>query len=124
MDRIMLEGMTFVGFHGTRPEERTLGQRFVVDVELQLSLRAAGLADDLSRTVDYSAVYRQVRAIVEGVPVALTETVAERIAGAILAEHALVQAVLVRVRKPWVRLEDTVLTGGSIIEIVRRREEG
>ena len=99
-----------------------LGQRFVVDVELHLSLRAAGMADDLSQTVDYSAVYRQARAIVEGEPVALTETVAERIAGAVLVEHALVQAVLVRVRKPWVRLEDTVLAG-SMVEIVRRRED-
>jgi dihydroneopterin aldolase len=119
-DRIILEGMVFFGYHGTRPEETTLGQRFVVDVALELSLRAAGESDDLAATVDYSAVHRSTRAIVEGPPLKLTEAVAERIAGAVLAEHPAVQAVQVRVRKPNVRLDDTVLTG-SIVEITRRR---
>ncbi|GAB4432488.1 MAG: dihydroneopterin aldolase [Chloroflexi bacterium OHK40] len=119
-DRIILEGMVFFGYHGTRPEETTLGQRFVVDVALELSLRAAGESDDLAATVDYSAVHRSTRAIVEGPPLKLTEAVAERIAGAVLAEHPAVQAVQVRVRKPNVRLDDTVLAG-SIVEITRRR---
>jgi 7,8-dihydroneopterin aldolase/epimerase/oxygenase len=119
-DRIILEGMIFFGYHGTRPEETTLGQRFVVDVALQLDLRAAGVSDDLAATVDYSAVHQRARAIVEGPPLRLTEAVAERIAAAVLAEHPLVEAVQVRVRKPGVRLDDTVLAG-SVVEILRRR---
>jgi dihydroneopterin aldolase len=122
-DRIILEGMVFFGYHGTRPEENTLGQRFVVDVALHLDLRAAGEADDLAATVDYSAVHRAARTIVEGPPLRLTEAVAERIAAAVLAEHPAVQAVEVRVRKPNVRLDDTVLAG-SVVEIVRRRGAG
>lgn len=119
-DRILLEGMRFFGYHGTLPEERTLGQPFVVDVELQCDLRAAGSSDDLGLTVDYSEVYRQARAIVEGEAVNLTETVAERIAAAVLERHDRVRAVRVRVAKPHVRLGDTVLAG-SAVEIVRRR---
>lgn len=122
-DRIILEGMVFFGYHGTRPEENTLGQRFVVDVALHLDLRAAGAADDLAATVDYSAVHASARAIAEGPPLRLTEAVAERIAAAVLAEHPLVEAVEVRVRKPNVRLADTVLAG-SIVEITRRRGAG
>jgi dihydroneopterin aldolase len=120
-DSITLEGMVFFGYHGTRPEERSLGQPFVVDVTLRLDLRAAGARDDLAATVDYSAVHRQARAIVEGPPLHLTEAVAERIAAAVLAEHAPVREVTVRVRKPNVRLDDTVLVG-SVVEITRRRE--
>lgn len=119
-DKITLSGMQFFGYHGTRPEENSLGQRFVVDVALHLSLRAAGEADDLSLTVDYSQVHALARAIVEGPPLKLTEAVAERIAAGVLAEHPLVQAVEVRVRKPGVRLADTVLDG-SVVEITRRR---
>ncbi|MBX0327221.1 dihydroneopterin aldolase [Oscillochloris sp. ZM17-4] len=120
-DRIILEGMIFFGHHGTRPEETTLGQRFVVDVALHLDLRAAGESDDLDLTVDYSQVYRAARAIVEGPPLKLTEAVAERIAAAVLADHPLLHAVEVRVRKPNVRLDDTVMAG-SVVEILRRRE--
>jgi dihydroneopterin aldolase len=120
-DRIVLEGMRFYGYHGTLPAERELGQHFVVDVDLHCDLRAAGVADDLGKTVDYSRVYRQVREVVEGPPVALTETVAERIAAAILTQHASVEAVCVRVAKPNVRLEGGVLAG-SAVEIIRRRD--
>ena len=120
-DRIVLQGMIFFGRHGTLPAEREMGQRFVVDLDLHCDLRPAGRSDDLTQTVDYSAVYRQVRAIVEGPPVGLTETVAERIAAAILEGYPRVAAVRVRVTKPNVRLDDTVLTGAAV-EIVRRRE--
>jgi 7,8-dihydroneopterin aldolase/epimerase/oxygenase len=120
-DRILLEGMIFHGRHGTLPAERELGQPFVVDVELRLDLRPAGISDDLARTVDYGEVHRGVREIVEGPPAGLTETVAERIAAYVLEEHPLVEAVRVKVAKPNVRLEDTVLAG-SAVEIFRRRD--
>jgi dihydroneopterin aldolase len=120
-DRILLEGMVFHGRHGTLPAERELGQPFVVDLELRLNLRPAGLSDDLEQTVDYGEVHRRAKEIVEGPPVNLTETVAERIAAAILEEHPPVEAVRVKVAKPHVGLGDTVLAG-SAVEISRRRE--
>jgi 7,8-dihydroneopterin aldolase/epimerase/oxygenase len=58
--------------------------------------------------------------VVEGDPADLTETVAERIANATLEEHPLVDVVRVKVKKPNVRLGDTVLAG-SAVQIVRRR---
>ena len=119
-DRILLEGMLFHGRHGTLPAERELGQPFVVDVELRLDLRPAGLSDRLEETVDYGEVHRRAKEIVEGAPVNLTETVAERIAATILEDHPSVEAVRVKVAKPHVRLDDTVLAG-SAVEIVRRR---
>lgn len=121
-DRILLEGMVFHGRHGTLAAERELGQPFVVDVELRLDLRPAGLSDDLTKTVDYGEVHRRAKEVVEGEPAGLTETVAERIAAAVLADHALVDAVRVRVAKPNVRLGDTVLEG-SAVEILRHRED-
>lgn len=120
-DKILLEGMNFVGYHGTLAAEHALGQRFVVDVELRCDLRPAGQSDDLHQTVDYSLVHDQVRAIVEGPPLKLTEAVAERIAAAILTEHPLAQAVRVKVAKPNVRLGTTVLSG-SAVEIFREQQ--
>ena len=121
-DRILLEGMVFHGRHGTLPAERELGQPFVVDLELRLDLRPAGLSDRLEETVDYGEVHREVKEIVEGTPVNLTETVAERIAAAILEGHPSVEAVRVKVAKPHVRLGDTVLAG-SAVDILRHRDE-
>jgi 7,8-dihydroneopterin aldolase/epimerase/oxygenase len=120
-DRILLEGMVFHGRHGTLPAERELGQPFIVDVELRLSLRPAGLSDDLAQTVDYGAVHRRAREIVEGEPLNLTETVAERIAATIMEDHPPVEAVRVKVAKPHVRLDDTILRD-SAVEILRHRD--
>ncbi len=100
LDHIRLRGMVFYGYHGALPAERELGQRFVIDVELALDLRPAGVADDLAQTVSYAAVYDEVRTIVEGPPCALIEAVAERIAARILGEHGAIEQVRVRIRKP------------------------
>ena len=120
-DRILLTDMVFHGHHGTLQAEHELGQPFVVSVELRLDLRPAGTSDDLTKTVDYGEVHRLARDIVEGPPVRLVETLAERIAAGTLEVHPEVEAVKVKVAKPHVRLDDTVLAG-SAVEIVRRRE--
>ena len=120
-DRIHLADMVFHGRHGTLQAEHELGQPFVVSVELHLDLRPAGTSDDLTKTVDYGEVHRLARDVVEGPPVQLTETLAERIAAGTLEKHPAVEAVKVKVAKPHVRLEDTVLAG-SVVEVLRRRE--
>ena len=120
-DIIFLEGLRFYAYHGVNPEERELGQHFVVDVLLETDTRAAGQADDLSLTLNYSAVYQRVRAIVEGEPRQLIEAVAEDIASALLRDFPAL-AVTASVRKPDVAL------GGAQRDAVgvriRRAREG
>jgi dihydroneopterin aldolase len=113
--------MVFHGHHGTLPAENELGQPFVVSIELRLDLRPAGTSDDLMKTVDYGEVHGMARDIVQGPPVQLIETLAERIAAGALQDHPAVEAVKVKVAKPHVRLGDTVLAG-SAVEILRRRD--
>lgn len=121
MDLIRLNEMVFYGYHGVRPEERALGQRFVVDVELHTDLRDAGLTDDLHQTVSYAEVYASVREVVTGAPCNLIETVAERVAARILGDHPRVESVEVRVRKPEVPIPGSVL-GSAEVCIERRRD--
>jgi 7,8-dihydroneopterin aldolase/epimerase/oxygenase len=87
-------------------------------VVLALDTRAAAAGDDLGTTVDYGAVARAVVAEVEGEPVSLVETLAQRIADRCL-EHARVEEVEVTVHKPDapipVPFEDVTVT------IARRR---
>src|SRR4051812_24669848 len=99
-DRLLLTGLAFHGRHGVLAPERALGARFVVDVEALLDLRAAGQHDDRAATVDYAAMYEEVRTVVEGPPCNLIEAVAERIATRLLAGFPPLLAVTVRVHKP------------------------
>lgn len=99
MDKIILTGLQFRAFHGVLPEEKQLGQRFIVDLELIGDFRAAGENDDLLRAVNYAEVYAQVKRIVEGTNYNLIEALAERISAELLAGYALT-GVIVRVNKP------------------------
>lgn len=76
-----------------------MGQRFIVDLELELDLQPAGKADDLGLTVNYAGVYELVESVVKGAPRHLIEAVAEDIAGSVLKQFP-VAAVKVRVKKP------------------------
>lgn len=119
MDRIILAGMRFHGYHGVNPWEAEAGQPFVVDVEMDADLRAAGTHDDLARTVDYRECYARIRAVAEGQRYQLIEAVAEQIAQRLLQVDG-VEAVVVRVRKPQVAL------GGPLkyAAVQVRRERG
>lgn len=84
-DRIAVTGIECFGHHGVLPFERRDGQRFVVDIVLHTDTRRAAAGDDLSATVDYSEVVRLVTGRVSGPPFDLIETLAEAIAGDLLA---------------------------------------
>jgi dihydroneopterin aldolase len=117
-DRVVLRGLRGRGRHGWFAWEREQGQEFVVDVELVLDTTAAAVTDDLADTVDYGAIGADVVALVEGEPVHLVETLANRIASRCLSD-ARVVSVTVTVHKPQapmpVAFDDVAVT------ITRRR---
>ena len=95
---LRLKNLSFWGRHGHLPAEKDLGNRFEVDVDLQLDLSKAIKSDSLDDTVDLKQVYEIARKHVEGEPCALIETVASQIAAEIAALCD-VQSVTVRLRK-------------------------
>ena len=103
-DRISLTNMVFQARHGVNDWEKAEAQRFEVDVELAVDVQPAGLEDDIARTVDYRGVYATTRQVVESTTFNLIEALAEAIAHEILGDQPLVREVVVRVRKPEVRL--------------------
>jgi dihydroneopterin aldolase len=99
LDQVVLRGLSVRGRHGVLDAERELGQTFVLDVVLHLDTRAAAADDDLTRTVHYGVLAEQVAAVVAGEPVALVETLAQRVADVALVPEPVV-AVDVTVHKP------------------------
>jgi 7,8-dihydroneopterin aldolase/epimerase/oxygenase len=98
-DQVVLRGLRVRGRHGVLDAERELGQTFVLDVVLHLDTRAAAAGDDLTRTVHYGILAERVAEVVAGEPVALVETLAQRVADVALQPEPVV-AVDVTVHKP------------------------
>ena len=119
-DLVVLKGLGFFARHGVLQEERALGQKFVVDLELGCCLEKAGRTDDVASTVDYAAVYRAVRGVVEtGKTRNLVETLASDIAETILGGFPKVQSVDVFVKKPQVALMGDLKYAGVRIRRTR-----
>ncbi|KHF38307.1 dihydroneopterin aldolase [Halalkalibacter okhensis] len=100
MDKIYMNQLAFYGYHGVFQEENKLGQRFLVDLVLNLDLKKAGTTDDLQSTINYGDAYQRVKGVVEGKPYKLVESVAEQIASDLLGAYELLQEVTVKVIKP------------------------
>lgn len=103
-DTITVKGLKVRGYHGVLPFEKTRGQDFVVDIELEADLRGPAREDDISVTVDYSRVVDNVARIVRKERYDLIETLASRIAE-VLLDLFPVSRVEVTVKKPAAPLD-------------------
>lgn len=97
-DIIELEGMEFQAFHGCYDLEQKVGNRFIVYLKMEADLADAAKSDDVEKTVNYLEAYGTV-AREMAVPSRIIESVADRIADAVLAEFPAVKIVTVKVSK-------------------------
>ena len=115
---VSLVNIRLYGYHGASENERELGQRFEIDVEIRADLAEAVATDDMKKTVNYEAVYKLVESEVVNEKYHLLEAMADKIARDIIDQFDVIE-VIVRVRKPSVPI------AGSIdhveVEVVRAR---
>ncbi|MDI6736733.1 MAG: dihydroneopterin aldolase [bacterium] len=120
LDKIIIAGIVFYGYHGVTTAEQELGQKFLVDLELHLNLKPASISEHLTDTIDYKEVYDLVKGIEQKKKYRLIESLASDIAQAILDRTQAIE-VLVRVKKPQVPIAGVV--DYIAVEIRRRKNE-
>ncbi len=118
LDRISLLGLRVFGRHGVLEHERAGGQEFVIDAVLWVDTRPPPRPMTWPPTVDYGALADRLAAIVAGEPVALIETLAQRLAAACLPMTAVAEAEIT-VHKPQAPVAQPVPT--SRVTIRRSR---
>ena len=115
---IELAGLAVFGHHGYLEEERRLGQRFLVDLWVDIDEIAAA-SDRIEDTVDYRRIAGLVREVFAGPERLLLEGLAGSVADGILERFSTVDRVRVRVRKPDVVLDPPVDYAAIVVERVR-----
>jgi dihydroneopterin aldolase len=96
--KVILEGLEFHAYHGVYPHERSSGNKFEVDIEVETRFSASAFKDDLSGTVDYEDLYSLVKGEMEK-PSKLLETVGHSIAVKTLATFPNAISVAVNISK-------------------------
>jgi dihydroneopterin aldolase len=113
---IELHGLELWGFHGLLEHERSEGQRFLFDLELELAEGAAvARSDAIGDTVDYRDAVRTVQDVSAQRDYITLEALAAATAEGLLAAFPL-RRVRVRVRKPDVELPAPVEHAAVVVE--------
>jgi dihydroneopterin aldolase len=99
-DAIFIKGVLIHARHGLLEHESEVGQRFVIDLELDADLSQSSRTDKLSDTVSYSDVVATATSAFKDTNYKLLERAAGAVADAILAAFPRIRAVKVTVHKP------------------------
>jgi dihydroneopterin aldolase len=97
--RIIVERIHLDAPHGVYPEEREVGNRFRVDIEIVADLAAALASDSLDDTVDYDSVVRLVEQVSRQRRFNLIESFAGAISDTLLERFPRIDETVVRVAK-------------------------
>ena len=100
-DVINIKNLEVFARHGLYPEERTLGQKFVISVKLHTNLHSAARTDDLSASIDYGRVCATIKNYAQENIFNLIEALAEGLAWKLLSDEPLLRKVEIEVKKPW-----------------------
>jgi dihydroneopterin aldolase len=117
--KIKLNKMVFFGFHGTQPEERTLGQRYIVDFVLETDAAGDAAIRHIEDTIDYTKVYALIKHVMEKHSYHLMENCANHVLDSIMKNFASIIKAEIRIKKPSVPINGS-LDSAEII-MVRER---
>lgn len=99
MGKIVIEEMEFYAFHGHYREEQIVGNRFLVDLELEADLSAAADSDRLENAVNYQQAYQIIKKEMRRKKSNLLENIGKRILDALYEQMSGFEHATLRIRK-------------------------
>lgn len=112
---VRLEQLHFAGYHGVFEQEATVGNEFVVDLEVKyISDMVTMVSDDLCHTISYAYLYAVVKEQME-IRSALLEAVAARILSRVETLWPQITEAKVRIRKVHVPIAG--IDGSASVEL-------
>ncbi len=99
MGKIIIEAMEFYAFHGHYQEEQIVGNRFLVDLEMEADLSAPARTDKLDDAVNYQQAYQIIKEEMRRTKSNLLENIGKRILDALYDNMESVEKATIRIRK-------------------------
>ena len=99
MGKIVIEEMEFYAFHGHYQEEQIVGNRFLVDLEMETDLTLPADSDNLNDAVNYQQAYQIIKNEMRQTKSNLLENIGKRILDALYAEMDGIEKATIRIRK-------------------------
>lgn len=118
---IEIAGLVSFARHGVGEEEAKHGQRFVLDLSLEVDVDKAARSDKLADTIDYGEAIAVADAAFHERRFYLIEAAAAHVAAALLAHFPSARVVRVTVHKPSAPVPATI---DHVAATVERRRDG
>lgn len=118
--QLFIHGIEFYGYHGVPDAERTVGHRYLVDIEMEVR-GDASVSDQIEDTVDYSAVGALVLEVGARAGVATLERIARIIGDTLLERFSMVSHATVTVAKPFPPMPVIAQQAGVTLTVERAR---
>lgn len=99
MGKIVIEEMEFYAFHGHYQEEQIVGNRFLVDLEMDTDLTGPAASDNLKDAVNYQKAYQIIKKEMKRTKSNLLENIGKRMLDALEGEMNGVKKMTIRIRK-------------------------
>ena len=99
MGKIIIEEMEFYSFHGHYREEQIVGNRFLVDLEIETDLEVPAGSDQLDDAVNYQMAYQLIKKEMRRKKSNLLENIGKRILDALYGEMKGINKATIRIRK-------------------------
>jgi len=99
MGKIVIEDMEFYAFHGHYREEQIVGNRFLVDLELETNLDTAAVSDKLEDALNYQQAYQIIKTEMRRKKSNLLENIGKRILDALYDQMSGIEKATLRIRK-------------------------
>ena len=96
MYTIHLNNLHFHAYHGLFDEEKIIGNEFIVNVEIGLSIEQ--IIDELNQTIDYSKVYKIIQDNMN-IPTPLLETLVANISNSIYVYDNRINQISIKIEK-------------------------
>lgn len=119
-DNIFINGLVMHAHHGVMKHETKVGQRFVIDMLLNIDLKSASRSDKLADTIDYAAIVDAASRAFTARNFRLVEAAGGAVADAVLKEFPQVQSVRVTIHKPHAPISAIFDDVGVVLERSRR----
>ena len=103
---------------GIAPEEKKMGQKLFVDINLEIDSTKISKSDSINDTVSYVDVYQIVQKVGQSKSFSVIEFLAEELASQIM-QLVLVTLVKVKVYKPHIPYSD--FQGNVSVEVERKK---
>lgn len=95
MDKLSIKNLEIFAYHGVFEEEKKLGQKFILSLDLYYSMQRAGMSDDLEKRIHYGILTEKIKEEFTGEKYDLIETAAEKLAAFILTEYPVIKSITV-----------------------------